>query len=199
MTARPVRIDEADGLAPWWPGIPACKRSPADQPQIQPPAKSQPAQDIPDAPSTVQPPAPKPAFHRRDAPAAAKPFPGDMPATPPQLSGSRRAEPAIRLPCLRSRPAPPGARPEKSDRSQGGSLYDFGLGQLRADSCDGQGRRWTPRRRPASQGLHGTGERQETEPDLLHQRSLSALSGDRARYRHGGCALQKVNQTYRPS
>src|SRR6266487_653582 len=31
------------------------------QPQAQPPASSQPAQDIPDAPSAVQPPAPKPA------------------------------------------------------------------------------------------------------------------------------------------
>src|SRR6266567_2993547 len=31
------------------------------QPQAQPPSSSQPAQDIPDAPSAVQPPAPKPA------------------------------------------------------------------------------------------------------------------------------------------
>lgn len=51
------------------------------QPQTQP-ATSQPAQDIPDAPSTVQPPAPKPALPTPE-PGARKndpmPFPGDAP------------------------------------------------------------------------------------------------------------------------
>jgi len=53
----------------------------------QPPAKSQPAQDIPDAPSAVQPP-PKPAFP--EVPAGTKrgaepiPFPGDNPQPPDQ-------------------------------------------------------------------------------------------------------------------
>jgi VWFA-related protein len=54
------------------------------QPQSQPPANSQPAQDIPDAPSTVQPPTPKPALPPAPTPgsgtgAEANPFPGDNP------------------------------------------------------------------------------------------------------------------------
>jgi len=57
--------------------------------QTQPPANAQPAQDIPDAPSTVQPPPPKPAIPAATPPAATPPakgkgadpfpFPGDKP------------------------------------------------------------------------------------------------------------------------
>jgi VWFA-related protein len=67
------------------------------QTQSQPPANPQPAQDIPDAPSTVQPPVPKPAFPPPDAvgadqgaagqPGSGQPGPGQpeegKPAPPP--------------------------------------------------------------------------------------------------------------------
>ena len=53
------------------------------QTQSPPPAASQPAQDIPDAPSTVQPPAPKPAIPvpppGTNRPNEPIPFPGDAP------------------------------------------------------------------------------------------------------------------------
>lgn len=60
-------------------------QSGGSQTQSQPPANSQPAQDIPDAPSTVQPPPPpKPALPAALPPGAGKsaepiPFPGDSP------------------------------------------------------------------------------------------------------------------------
>lgn len=67
---------------------PALHAQSSDQSQTQqPPAKSQPAQEIPDAPSAVQPP-PKPAFP--EVPAGPKrgaepiPFPGDNPQQPDQ-------------------------------------------------------------------------------------------------------------------
>ena len=65
--------------------IPALQAQSGSQPQSQPPASSQPAQDIPDAPSTVQPPAPKPVLPPAPPPgsgtgAEANPFPGDKPA-----------------------------------------------------------------------------------------------------------------------
>jgi len=58
------------------------------QSQSQPPANSQPAQDIPDAPSTVQPP-PKPTLPATVPPPPGKanepiPFPGDTPKPPEQ-------------------------------------------------------------------------------------------------------------------
>ncbi len=68
--------------------VPALQAQSSDQSQTQqPPAKSQPAQEIPDAPSAVQPP-PKPAFP--EVPAGPKrgaepiPFPGDNPQQPDQ-------------------------------------------------------------------------------------------------------------------
>ena len=72
--------------------IPAVQAQSGDsQPQAQPPANSQPAQDIPDAPSTVQPPpppAPKPAAPEPATAAPRKnepiPFPGDVPQHPNQ-------------------------------------------------------------------------------------------------------------------
>lgn len=57
------------------------------QPQSQPPANSQPAQDIPDAPSTVQPPAPKePPALPPDASRSTNsiPFPGEAAQPPDQ-------------------------------------------------------------------------------------------------------------------
>jgi VWFA-related protein len=68
--------------------IPALQaQSGGGQTQSQPSANSQPAQDIPDAPSTVQPPPPKPALPAPLPPDAGKgadpiPFPGDA-AQPP--------------------------------------------------------------------------------------------------------------------
>jgi VWFA-related protein len=64
--------------------VPALQaQSSGNQTQSQPPATSQPAQDVPDAPSTVQPP-PKPALPPAPAPGAGTgaerfPFPGDTP------------------------------------------------------------------------------------------------------------------------
>jgi VWFA-related protein len=58
LAARLASVAVAFGLA-----IPALQaQSGNGQTQAQPPAKSQPAQDIPDAPSAVQPPLPKPAL-----------------------------------------------------------------------------------------------------------------------------------------
>ena len=59
-------------------------QSGGSQTQSQPPSSSPPAQDIPDAPSTVQPPPPKPALPAALPPGAGKsaepiPFPGDSP------------------------------------------------------------------------------------------------------------------------
>jgi VWFA-related protein len=64
-------------------------QSGSGQTQSQPPANSQPAQDIPDAPSTVQPPPPPKPAAAEPAPSAPRknepiPFPGDVPAHPNQ-------------------------------------------------------------------------------------------------------------------
>ncbi|MGC1450391.1 MAG: VWA domain-containing protein [Candidatus Sulfotelmatobacter sp.] len=64
-------------------------QSGAGQTQSPPPANSHPAQDIPDAPSTVQPPPPKPALPAALPPDAGRgtipiPFPGDTPQQPGQ-------------------------------------------------------------------------------------------------------------------
>jgi hypothetical protein len=64
-------------------------QSGGSQTQSQPPASSQPAQDIPDAPSTVQPPPPKPELPPALPPGAAtgaeaNPFPGDSPQSADQ-------------------------------------------------------------------------------------------------------------------
>ena len=68
------------------PALPA--QSGAGQSQSQPPANSQPAQDIPDAPSTVQPP-PKSSLPATVPPSPGRanepiPFPGDTPKQPEQ-------------------------------------------------------------------------------------------------------------------
>ena len=68
-------------------------QSSGSQPQSQPPAASQPAQDIPDAPSTVQPP-PKSSLPASVPPAPGRtnepiPFPGDMPQQPAQQPPSQ--------------------------------------------------------------------------------------------------------------
>jgi VWFA-related protein len=67
--------------------VPALQaQSSGSQTQSQPPASSQPAQDIPDAPSTVQPPPPKPAIPvpppGANRPNEPIPFPGDEPKQP---------------------------------------------------------------------------------------------------------------------
>jgi len=77
--------------------VPALQaQSNGSQTQSQPPAASQPAQDIPDAPSAVQPPPPKPAIPvpppGANRPNEPIPFPGDEPkqpgeATPTQGQG----------------------------------------------------------------------------------------------------------------
>jgi VWFA-related protein len=70
--------------------VPALQaQSGGGQTQSQPPANSQPAQDVPDAPSTVQPPAPKPELPPAPSPGAGTgaerfPFPGDSPQTTDQ-------------------------------------------------------------------------------------------------------------------
>jgi VWFA-related protein len=90
------------------------------QTQSQPPANSQPAQDIPDAPSTVQPPAPKPVLPPAPPPgsgtgAEANPFPGDNPAPGNGKPGQdtqnqdKAAQPST---------APAGAAPTGKQRNQ---------------------------------------------------------------------------------
>ncbi len=64
-------------------------QSGGSQTQSQPPANPQPAQDVPDAPSTVQPPPPPKPAVPEPAPAAPRknepiPFPGDVPQRPNQ-------------------------------------------------------------------------------------------------------------------
>src|SRR5439155_26768823 len=74
--------------------IPALQAQNAgSQGQSQPPANSQPAQDIPDAPSTVQPPPPPQPAIPKESPSQPSdnkrntepiPFPGDTPQQPEQ-------------------------------------------------------------------------------------------------------------------
>jgi VWFA-related protein len=75
--------------------IPAVQaQSGGGQTQSQPPATSQPAQDIPDAPSTVQPPPPPKPAVTEPAPAEPRknepiPFPGDVPQRPNQAQAEQ--------------------------------------------------------------------------------------------------------------
>jgi VWFA-related protein len=80
--------------------IPALQaQSGGNQTQSQPPANAQPAQDIPDAPSTVQPPLPpKPDIPAALPPGQGKssepiPFPGDSPRQPKQDGKAQPATP----------------------------------------------------------------------------------------------------------
>jgi VWFA-related protein len=72
-------------------------QSSGSQTPAPPPASSQPAQDIPDAPSTVQPPAPKPAIPAATPNTGKKPdeipFPGDSPQQPAQQSDQEKPAP----------------------------------------------------------------------------------------------------------
>ncbi len=87
----------------------------SDQPQTQqPPAKPQPAQDIPDAPSAVQPP-PKPAFP--EVPTGTKrgaepiPFPGDNPQPPDQNKQDQDQDKAAPPPMPPVETVPAGSTP----------------------------------------------------------------------------------------
>ena len=73
------------------------------QTQSQPPSNPQPTQDIPDAPSTVQPPAPKPAFPPPDAVgadqgAAGQPEPGQPGSSQPSSSQPGSGQPGSSQP-----------------------------------------------------------------------------------------------------
>lgn len=103
--------------------IPALQaQAPGGQSQSQPPASSQPAQDVPDAPSTVQPPPPpKPVAPQgtpepSSEPAKKKnepiPFPGDTPKQPNQGSqpsqdtqGTEETQPPPAMPPIETAPA----------------------------------------------------------------------------------------------
>lgn len=97
--------------------VPALQaQSSGGQSQSQPPATSQPAQDIPDAPSTVQPPPPKPAIPvpppGTNRPNEPIPFPGDEPrqtneATPGTPDADKPAPPP--MPPIET--VPPGSLP----------------------------------------------------------------------------------------
>lgn len=74
--------------------IPGLQAQSGGQTQSQPPATSQPAQDIPDAPSTVQPPPPPKPAVTEPAPAEPRknepiPFPGDVPQRPNQAQAEQ--------------------------------------------------------------------------------------------------------------
>lgn len=85
--------------------VPALQaQSSGGQSQSQPPAASQPAQDIPDAPSTVQPPPPKPAIPvpppGANRPNEPIPFPGDEPKKSDETTPGQDAQ-------NHDKPAPP--------------------------------------------------------------------------------------------
>jgi VWFA-related protein len=85
--------------------VPALQaQSNGSQSQSQPPAASQPAQDIPDAPSTVQPPAPKPAIPvpppGTNRPNEPIPFPGDEAKQPSEAKPTKGQQD-------QDKPAPP--------------------------------------------------------------------------------------------
>jgi VWFA-related protein len=92
---RSVRIGTLMALAVAITAIPALQAQSGSSPsQSQPPTNSQPAQDIPDAPSTVQPPPPpKPAAPEPSTTAPRKnepiPFPGDVPERPNQAEAEK--------------------------------------------------------------------------------------------------------------
>jgi VWFA-related protein len=75
------------------------------QTQSQPPANPQPAQDIPDAPSTVQPPAPKPAFPPPDAVGADQGAAGQPGPSQPAPSQPGEEKPATAMPPIETVPA----------------------------------------------------------------------------------------------
>ena len=79
----------------------------AQQPAQQP-ANSQPAQDIPDAPSTVQPPAPKIPASTPDNPKKPdeNPFPADAPRLPQTQSREQSAQPDQQTDQDKARPMP---------------------------------------------------------------------------------------------
>jgi VWFA-related protein len=90
------------------PAVPALQaQSLGGQTQSQPPAKSQPSQDIPDAPSTVQPPAPKePPALPPDASRSTDsiPFPGEAVQPPDQQQQAPPAMPPVQTIPAGSRP-----------------------------------------------------------------------------------------------
>jgi len=105
-------------------GIPALKAQSGNS-QTQPPAaSSQPAQDIPDAPSTVQPPPPKPALPPPPPPGARKneanPFPGDLPPQPAQNTQDESKPAPPPMPPIET--IPPGSGP-RNQLSQIDDLY----------------------------------------------------------------------------
>src|SRR5579862_8626476 len=81
--------------------VPALQAQSGDT-QSQPPATAQPAQDIPDAPSTVQPPTPR-AEPAPEPPESKPPETKKKPSSPPTTISRSRAR-IHRLPCPRSRP-----------------------------------------------------------------------------------------------
>jgi VWFA-related protein len=85
-----------------WATLPLPGQSGGGQTQSQPPANTQPPQEIPDAPSAVQPPAPKPALPADMPPDTAKkpepfPFPGDSSpkSQPPDQAQDQQASPPM--------------------------------------------------------------------------------------------------------
>jgi VWFA-related protein len=94
--------------------------------QTQPPANSQPAQDIPDAPSTVQPPAPKPALpvpqpgERENDPI---PFPGDAPQQAGQNPQDQDKTAPPPMPPVETLPS---GRPPRNQIADDG-LYKIGI------------------------------------------------------------------------
>jgi VWFA-related protein len=113
--------------------IPALQAQSGSQPQSQPPANSQPAQDIPDAPSTVQPPAPKPVLPPAPPPgsstgAEANPFPGDNPSPgngkPGQDTQSQDQDKAAQP---STPPAPAANKPQRNQINPSEGLYTIGI------------------------------------------------------------------------
>jgi len=97
-------------------------QSSGGQTQSQPPANSQPAQDIPDAPSTVQPP-PKSSLPATVPPAPGKanepiPFPGDAPQQSDQQPADQ--QPADQQPATQDKPASPPMVPSDAPRATKG-------------------------------------------------------------------------------
>jgi VWFA-related protein len=102
-------------------------QSSSGQTQTQPPpTSSQPAQDIPDAPSTVQPPAPKPALpapqagERKNDP---NPFPGDAAM---QAGQNAQDQDKTASPAMPSVERIPSARPPRNQIADDG-LYKIGI------------------------------------------------------------------------
>ena len=85
---------------------PLLAQSGGNQAQSQAPANSQSAQDVPDAPSTVQPPAPKPPSEMPPEPGTSAPpaYPGEAGQQPNQEKPAAPPMPPIET-------IPPGSRP----------------------------------------------------------------------------------------